>query len=65
MTTTTPGMTAHHAIITPTCRENRGIDGAINEALMRIRAEYLLCQVPENDGAKFHVVLTVEPPEVA
>lgn len=34
------GSHAHHSIITPECRENRGDDGAFDEAVERARAVY-------------------------
>jgi hypothetical protein len=33
---TIPGITASHAIITPTCRRNRGVAGAFSEAIDRL-----------------------------
>lgn len=56
-----PGITAIHAIITPVCRANRGEEGAWEEAVRRLKAEYDACiAIPENAGVKYHVVLTVE-----
>lgn len=59
-----PGVSAKHAIITDICRENRSDAGAFEEAIARLRSEYeALCQGwPVNNGAKFHVVLTLERP---
>lgn len=53
---------AKHAIITDTCRNNKGDVGAINEALERIRQEYdnLLQYWPIGKGTKFHIKLIVE-----
>lgn len=60
-TTETPGIAAHHAIITPTCRQGRGAVGAFDEAMRRIRAEYEVCErAAANAEARFHLVLTVE-----
>jgi hypothetical protein len=59
---TVPGITAKHAVITPVCRANRGIAEAFDEAVRRLRDEYLACQTPGNDRAAFHLVLTVERP---
>ncbi|HEX2882218.1 MAG TPA: hypothetical protein VHO25_22010 [Polyangiaceae bacterium] len=58
--TKTPGLCAKHAIITPTCRQ-KGDEAVIDEALARLRAEYI-ATAPNwpLDGARFHVVLTVE-----
>ena len=53
-------ITAVHAIITPVCRANRGIDGALEEAFSRIRKEYAACQNEANQEANFHVLLTVD-----
>jgi hypothetical protein len=62
-TTTIPGIKGSHAIITPTCRANRGVYGAWDEAVQRMRAEYLACcQGDANTAASFHVVLTVDRP---
>lgn len=48
-----------HAIITRECRANRGDEGAIDEALARVRTEYLAC-VANPKIERFHVTLTVE-----
>lgn len=37
--TNTPGIKAMHAIVTPVCTANKGNDGAISEALERLRKE--------------------------
>lgn len=55
-----PGLKAVHAIITPACRTNRGYVEAFDEAVRRLKNEYLACQGDANAGANFHVVLTVE-----
>jgi hypothetical protein len=55
-----PGIKAQEAVISPTCRANRGVEGAIDEALRRIKDEYMALQILVNVDAKFHVVLTVE-----
>jgi hypothetical protein len=55
------GIKAQHAIITPICIANRGIEGAIDEALRRIRQQFLKSvEANANASAKFHVVLTVD-----
>lgn len=59
--TTIDGLKVKHAIVTRTCRENRGVEGAIDEALARLRAAYLdTATAPANAAANFHVVLTVD-----
>ena len=63
-TTQVPGIQAKHTIITPTCRANRSIHGALDEAVRLLREEYgQLALLPANALAKFHLVLTVERPE--
>jgi hypothetical protein len=60
-TTETPGIAAHHAIITPTCRQGRGAVGAFEEAVRRLLIEYEVCAgAAANAEARFHLVLTVE-----
>ena len=58
-----PGLCALHAIITPTCRANRGDDGALEEAFDRIRRAYAACVEGRGDGANYRVALVVEPLE--
>lgn len=62
---TAPGIIARHAVITPQCREGRGVAGAWDEAVARLRAEYAALQIHANEEAIFHLVLTVERPEAA
>ena len=58
---TVPGMKAAHAIITPNCRVVQGGPGdAFDEAVRRIRAEYVACQLDCNAEASYHLVLTVD-----
>jgi len=59
--TTIPGICAKHAIITPDCRRGRGDESAAIEAMERVSDELfkLMEEWPE-DGARFHIVLTVE-----
>lgn len=59
-----PGLKALHAIISDDCRRNRGDEGAIDEALRRVREEYLACvrSWHPHKGVKFNVLLTVEAP---
>lgn len=59
MNTTIPGIKAVHAIITPTCRMNRTDAGAFDEAVRRLRDEYIACLRGAVTG-NFHLVLTVE-----
>ena len=56
-----PGMCAQHAIITPTCRQNKGDDAVIEETIERVRKALDQC-LPgwPQDGANFHVAVTVE-----
>lgn len=55
-----PGITAKHAIITPTCRENLGQARAFDEAVRQLKIEYLAGQGGANVEANFHVALVVE-----
>lgn len=56
-----PGINAIHAVITPTCRQNRGDDGAFDEAMDRLREQYRkTLEIRGEDGAEYHVVLSVE-----
>lgn len=60
--TTLPGVKAKHAIITDTCRTNRGDQGAFVEAVDRLRVEYNACALgqPVGRGVAFHLVLVVD-----
>lgn len=58
-----PGITAYHAIITPNCRVVQGGDeGAFDEAVRRMRLEYLATVAGRGliDDAHYHLILTVE-----
>ena len=57
-----PGIAARHAIITPACRgpEGEGAMGAFEEAVNRVRQEYIACEAQYATKANFHLVLTVE-----
>lgn len=56
-----PGIKTKHAIITKVCRKNRGVDGAFDEAVRRLREDYeSLAAAPANEAANFHLVLTVD-----
>jgi len=58
-----PGITAKHAIITPACRSSHTAEGAFEEAVRRLREEYLTCAGLDcNATVSFHLVLTVERP---
>ena len=58
-----PGICGAHAIITPACVSARGEDGAVEEALVRVRRELEACMPGwRGKGATFHVAMTVEPP---
>jgi hypothetical protein len=66
MSSVIPGMTAKHAIITPTCRQNKGHVAAFEEAITRLFDEYgLINCYPENTEVSYHLVLTVERPAQA
>jgi hypothetical protein len=58
-----PGITAQHAIITDTCRENRGDCAALEEAFARLRRAYYDALPHQRPGTKFHVVLSIERPQ--
>lgn len=55
-------MKAKHAIITDECRTNRGDEGAIDEALRRLREEFLVLATiwPIGQGTRFNVILDLE-----
>lgn len=56
-----PGLKAKHAVVTPACIDSKGVAGACDEALERLRAEFLNCSACEaNKNADFHFVLTVD-----
>lgn len=60
--TTIPGIKAKHAIVTDQCRLNRTDEGAVDEALRRLREEALQCidGWKGTPGVNFHFLLTVE-----
>jgi len=61
--TTINGVCAKHAIITPTCRENRTPCAAFEEAISRVFDEYMeIFNQPGNENVNYHLVLTVERP---
>lgn len=67
MSTTIPGHKAVHAIITPDCISARGVDGAIDEALKRLRQAYQGAYkgwTSQGKVPEFHVVLTVDRDKV-
>lgn len=55
-------ITAKHAIVTDECRSNRTDEGAVDEALARLRAEAmrLFGKRGHGRGDKFHFKLVVE-----
>lgn len=56
--TTIPSLKTGHQIITPKCRENRGILGAYREAAERMEETFRKYgPVPENDNVTWHLVL--------
>lgn len=57
------GVVASHAIITPTCRSNRGNDGAMTEALTRVTKAYKQYVMSDNNSnVEWHVkLLRVQP----
>lgn len=58
-----PGMKAAHAIVTDTCRENRGDGAAAHEAARRLIDEYYAClRESQPPGTQYHFVLTIERP---
>ena len=58
-----PGITAKHAIVTPTCRADHGQGEAFEEAARLLKEEYnTILASPENSDVEFHVVLTVVRP---
>jgi hypothetical protein len=59
------GIKAVHAIITDTCRSNRGDINAGKEAISRLAHEYdsLTNWHELGKGVKFHLILAVEMPE--
>ena len=60
MTTVTPGIAACHAYITRECLRQRGFEGAIDEALARIKREYIACRASIDTGSTPHIVLTID-----
>lgn len=64
MNTTIPGLKASHQIITPTCRKNRGVAGALGEAVRRVAETYMDCATAEgNKDVRWHIVLIREEPD--
>ena len=62
---TLPGRKAMHAWITDECRTNHGDDGVTEEVVRRLREALgdILNGWKQGLGAKFNIVVTVEPPE--
>lgn len=61
-TTSIPGILSKHLMISDTCREAHGDEGAIDEALAKLRADYLglLKAWPRGKGARFNIALAVD-----
>src|SRR3990167_667314 len=61
-----PGSTACHAIISDQCRRSRTDAGAFDEAVSRLRQKYeYSCSNWEiGMGAKIHLVLSIERPNI-
>ena len=58
------GIKAKHAIVTPTCRSNWGNRDAAEVAVKHLLEEYFqLVNLPSNEGATFHLALSVERDE--
>jgi hypothetical protein len=58
------GIKAKHAIVSPVCRTNHGKDVAAQIAVDHLLDEYdALVDLPFNEGATFHFVLSVERDE--
>jgi len=57
-----PGIVGLHAIISSVCRRNRTDEGAVDEALARVRNEIVntLPNWPLEMDAKFHIIFSVE-----
>lgn len=57
-----PGINARHTIITDECRSSRGDMGAFDEAVRRLRMEYVIITKMrhEEKDLNLHLVLTVE-----
>ncbi len=67
-TVTIPGICAKHAVITPACRKVKRPKlhelpevAAFEEAVARLRVEYLQIGLLRRDAFTAHVVLTIEP----
>jgi len=58
MNTTLPGLKSGHQIITPECRQNRGVTPAFLEAAQRLQETYdTYARTQENRDVKWHLVL--------
>lgn len=67
MATTIDGSKAQHAIITPNCIVTRGVEGAIDEALKRLRESFMECYrgwASQGKVPEFNLVLTVDRDKV-
>lgn len=55
------GLPACIQIITPECRQNRGLEGAIDEALSRVRKAFLeYASAPDNADVNWNVLLILD-----
>jgi len=64
MKTLIDGIKVTEILITPTCRKNRTIDGALNEAFRITKEKYEeTTQFKANNNATYHLVLTVDRPK--
>jgi hypothetical protein len=63
--TSIPGSSVAHAVVTDECREKKGDWTCYDEALHRLREQYakVVKGWPVGNGAKIHIVLTVERAE--
>lgn len=63
METKIPGLKSGHAIITPTCRQNRTVTGAFLEASERIQKLYdQYARAEGNKDVNWHLVLVRDDP---
>ncbi len=63
MSETIPGMIISHLVITDNCRSGRDDTATFDDAVNRLRKEFLLSMKGWKKGknAKFHIVASVEP----
>lgn len=59
--TVLPGLKVSHQVISPACRANRTPEGALDEAIDRIRTAYVAyVTAPSNLEVNWHLVMTRE-----